>query len=179
MKTTEFLIHEHKLILRALDVLDAMAAAVTESGGIDKTDTITILHFLRWFADEHHQAKEERILFPALKTAAASQQRHLEHLALEHEQERALIEKLEKNLRLAKLPEFAGCANRLCSTLRNHIYKEDHILFERVDAVLNAHEDHAVFEQLKAFDTPSDEQALQNEIANLRQLEWKYLNKSA
>jgi hemerythrin-like domain-containing protein len=41
MKATNFLIQEHKLILRALDVLDAMSERVEktrslEQGGVDK-----------------------------------------------------------------------------------------------------------------------------------------------
>ena len=61
-------------------------------------------------------------------------------MTLEHDQECALIEDIEKDLRLAKLSECVACANKLSSTLRNHIYEEDHILFETVDAVLSAKE---------------------------------------
>lgn len=134
MKTTNFLIQEHKLILRALDALDAMSASVEKNGTVESFDVGKILDFLRWFADAHHQAKEETILFPALESAAASQHRSVEHMTLEHDQERALIEEMEKDLRLANLSEFVACANRLSSTLRNHIYKEDRILFETADA---------------------------------------------
>jgi hemerythrin-like domain-containing protein len=177
MKTTHFLIQEHKLILRALDVLDSMSASVEKTGTVEGPDVEKILDFLRWFADAHHQAKEETILFPALKTAAVSQNRPVEHMTLEHDQERALIEEMEKDLRLAKLSEFVACANRLNSTLRNHIYKEDHILFETADAVLSPQEDDAAFEQLSRFDTVTDKQALQERLRELRSLEWKYLGR--
>jgi hemerythrin-like domain-containing protein len=75
MKATQFLIEEHKLILRALDVLDAMTARIEKRGNIEARDVDKLLDFLRWFADAHHQAKEETILFPALRDAAASQGR--------------------------------------------------------------------------------------------------------
>ena len=39
------------------------------TASIDEVDIGTILDFLRWFADAHHQAKEETVLFPALKEA--------------------------------------------------------------------------------------------------------------
>ena len=115
MKSTQILIQEHKLILRALDLLDAISASVEKTGTVEDPDIEKILDFLRWFADAHHQAKEETILFRALKSAAASQNRSIEHMTLEHEQERALIEDMEKDLRLAKLAEFATCASRLSS----------------------------------------------------------------
>ena len=64
MKSTEFLIKEHKLILRALDVLDAMSASIEKTETVGHPDIDKILDFLRWFADAHHQAKEETICFP-------------------------------------------------------------------------------------------------------------------
>ena len=113
MKATEFLIQEHKLILRARDVLDAMSIRIERTGTVEQFDVNKVLDFLRWFADAHHQVKEETILFPVLKSAALSQGRAVEHMTLEHNQERALIEDMEKDLRLAKLLEFVACANRL------------------------------------------------------------------
>ena len=177
MKSTQFLIQEHKLILRSLDLLDAISASVEKTGAVEEPDVEKTLDFLRWFADAHHQAKEETILFPALKSAAASQNRPVAHMTLEHDQERALIEDMEKDLRLAKLAEFATCASRLNSTLRNHIYKEDHILFETADAVLTTREDDTVSEQLSHFDTPLDKQVLDEKLKDLHSLEWKYLRK--
>jgi hemerythrin-like domain-containing protein len=177
MKSTDLLIQEHKLILRALDVLDAISASMEKTATVEQADVDKVVDFLRWFADSHHQAKEETILFPALKRAAATQNRPVDHMMLEHDQERSLVEEMEKDLRLANLSGFVSCANRLSSTLRNHIYKEDRILFETVDAVLNVRDDEAVLEQLKHFDTPLDKKALQERLEALRSLEWKYLRK--
>src|SRR3954454_3042705 len=125
MKSTAHFINEHKIILRALDVLDAMCASLDKSGGVQESDFNKILDFLRWFADAHHQTKEETILFPALRDAAASQGRNTDHLALEHGRERSLVEGMETDLRLAQQSEFISAAGRLISTLRNHIYKEE------------------------------------------------------
>ena len=177
MKATSLLINEHKLILRALDVLDAMTGAAENTGALDRADIDAILDFLRWFADAHHQAKEERILFPALTRAAESQGRSVAHLVLEHGQERVLLEDIEKDIRLAQLPDFVVQANRLSSTLRNHIYKEDHILFEAADSLLNVPEDEMVFEQLSSFETTLDKETLGKKLEHLRSLEWKYLRK--
>ena len=178
MKSTNLLIQEHKLILRALDVLDAISASIDSDATLAaESDIDMLLDFLRWFADAHHQAKEEMILFPALKTAAAAQDRPVQHLMLEHRQERLLIEDLEKSLRLGELSDFASCANHLSSTLRNHVYKEDRILFEAADSILSPEEDDAVFEQLTGFETPLDKQVIEKKLAELRSLEWKYLRR--
>jgi hemerythrin-like domain-containing protein len=144
---------------------------------VPDSDVQAILDFLRWFGDGHHQAKEEAILFPALKSASASQSRPVDHLALEHNQERSMVEDIETDLRLAKLPEFVASANRLSSVLRNHIYKEDRLLFETADELLTPEEDEAVFEHLSQFDTELDRQILEEKLKTVRLLEWKYLRK--
>jgi len=177
MKSTDLLIQEHKLILRALDVLDAMSASIERMGTCESPDIDRILDFLRSFADAHHQAKEETVLFPALKSAATTQGRSVDHMVLEHGHERSLVEQMEKDLRLANLSQFVARANLLSSTLRNHIYKEDRILFATADAILTSREDDAVFERLSRFDTPLDKQAIEEKVKELRSLEWKYLRK--
>jgi len=177
MKSTNFLSQEHKVILRALDVLDGVSASIERSGVVNEKDVDKILDFLRWFADAHHQAKEESILFPAMKTAAAAHNRPIAHMLVEHEQERLTIENVEKDLRLAKLSEFVVDANRLSSNLRNHIYKEDRILFEAVDAVLSPQADAEVFEGLTGFDTEFDKRILDEKLKDLRLMEQVYLRK--
>jgi hemerythrin-like domain-containing protein len=177
MKSTEYLSQEHKLILRTLDVLDAMCTSIEKTGAVDQGDADKLLDFLRWFADAHHQAKEETILFPALKKAAEGQNRPIEHMMLEHDQERGLVEDIEAGLRLAQFPELVSSASRLSSTLRNHIYKEDRILFQTVDAVLSPQDDQAVLDRLTRFDTALDKQVLEEKLKELRALEWKYLRK--
>ena len=177
MKSTDLLMQEHKVILRALDVLDAMADLIESTGKAEQSDVDKVLNFLRWFADAQHQAKEETILFPALKRAAATQDRPVEHMSMEHEQERAFVEDLETDLRLAKLSEFVSRAKRLSSILRNHIYKEDRILFEMADALLTTAEDDAVFEGLSHFDTALDKHELDERLKELHSLEWKYLRR--
>jgi hemerythrin-like domain-containing protein len=177
MKSTDLLIQEHKLILRALDVLDAMASLIADNRSVEQPDVSKILDFLRWFGDAHHQAKEETILFPALKEAASAQERPIEHMHHEHEQERSFVERLESDLRLAKFSNAVAIANQMSSTLRNHIYKEDRILFETVDAALSPEEDAAVFERLTAFETDADKETLQAKLHDLHALEWKYLRR--
>lgn len=179
MKSTKFLIQEHKLILRALDVLDAMSASVEGSGKIDEDDADKILDFLRWFGDAHHQTKEETILFPALKSAAAAQARPIQHMIHEHGQDRVLIEEMETAVRVNKLSEFVSCANKLSSTLRNHIYKEDDILYELAAQVIDAASDEQVLDRLSRFETPLDKDTLSARLQELRSLEWKYLRRQS
>jgi len=67
--------------------------------------------------------------------------------------------------------------NRLSSILRNHIYKEDHILFETADQIFSAEDDSPAYDRLNRFETSADKQELEKRLEGLRQLEWKYLRK--
>jgi hemerythrin-like domain-containing protein len=177
MKSTDLLTQEHKLILRALNVLDALTASMEARGEFDEDAVDRVLDFLLWFADAHHQAKEETILFPAIKACAHDQDRPVRHMMFEHDQERHSIEDLERDVRLGKLSDFVATANKLSSTLRIHIYKEDQLLFPEADSLLSSQQDDAIFEQLQRFDTSLDKKTLEHKQSELHSLEWRYLRK--
>jgi hemerythrin-like domain-containing protein len=179
MKSTKFLMQEHKLILRALDVLDSMAGSAEKNGKIDNDDIGSMLDFLRWFADAHHQVKEETLLFPALRRAAAAQNRSVQHMMLEHEQERGLIDKIETAVRMASIPDLVVSIEKLSSILRNHIYKEDQILFEVTREAVTGGADDELLDQLGRFETTVDKDILAKKLEGLRSLEWKYMRRAS
>jgi hemerythrin-like domain-containing protein len=98
---------------------------------------------------------------------------------LENKQERALIEQIETTVRLAKIPEFLACVSKLSCTLRNHIHKEDDILFEFTKTALEPAVDDNVAGQLEKFETDHDKENLADKISDLRSLEWKYLRRTS
>src|SRR5437016_7719032 len=150
MKCTDLLTQEHKIILRALDVLEHMATRVENDQPVEAQDVDTLLRFLRAFADEHHQAEEESALFPELMRSAGNEG-PLRHMIFEHDQERSLVEGLEDALRTKKGMEFVHFANRLAQLLRSHIRKEDNILFEIVERCLSIEQDERVTAELNKF----------------------------
>src|SRR5579859_1393867 len=153
MKCTELLIGEHKTILRAVDVLGAMANRAEETHEMDRDDIRAILEVLNLFADELHQGKEEGALFPVFTEACEkSVLDSVRHMLFEHDQDRSLMEGMHDALERANITDFAQHARRLCDILRNHIRKEDTILFEMIDQTLNADQDEKVVTRFKAFD---------------------------
>jgi hemerythrin-like domain-containing protein len=173
MKCIELFVQEHKTILRALDVLQHMALRIEHDQPVEAEDVETLLRFLRAFADDHHQAKEESALFPELMKTSAANERPLHHLIFEHDQERSLVEGLEDSLRTKKGMDFVLFANRLVDLIRTHIKKEDSILFEIAERVLTAEQDERVTAQIKKFELdPSF-------LSDLRRLEWGYLRRVA
>src|SRR5262245_54328313 len=173
MKCTDLLIQDHNTILRALDVLDEMAKRVERQETGEREDVESLLRFLRLFADDHHQAKEECALFPELRRAAHPEEGAMRHMLFEHDQERSLVEGLEDALFTRNRDEFVLFANRFGALIRNHIDKEDHILFEIVDRILSAEQDDLVVAEFGKF------QISPELIADLRRLESKYLRKAA
>src|SRR5262245_36129636 len=178
MKATELLVHEHKYILRVLNILEGMAEKVERGRPLDQADVEDLLRFLRIFADKQHQAKEESVLFPALLRACHQDQMSaLRHMTFEHDQERSLVEGLEDALLTKKGKDFVYYVNRLNHVLRTHIYKEEHILFKIADANFSSGEDEKVVSELAKFDQYPDE-VLHSLQERLTALEWKYLSRT-
>ena len=173
MKCTDLLIQDHKVILRCLIVLQQIATCVEHGESLPSEDIAALLRFLRIFADEHHQMKEESALFPELRRASSTQEGPLHQMLFEHDQERSLVEGLEDALYTKKAMEFVQFANRLTALIRNHIYKEDNILFDIVEGALSTEQDEKVVVEFNKFEiNPSF-------LDDLRRLEWKYLQKVA
>jgi hemerythrin-like domain-containing protein len=173
MKCTDLLMQDHKVILRALDVLDQMANRVEDDHPAEGEDVEMILRFLRTFADDYHQGKEESALFPELLRSSSANQGPLRQMIFEHDQERSLVEGLEEAVRTNKGADFVHFARRLTSLIRTHIHKEDHILFEIAEQLLSAEQDARVSAELDTFSTDLDY------LADLRRLEWKYMRKTS
>ena len=173
MKCTDLLIQDHKIILRALDVLNHMADRVSHDQPVETQDVETVLRILRTFADNHHQTKEESALFPELLRTSAANNGPLRQMIFEHDQERSLVEGIEDALYTRKGIEFVEYADRLTSLLRTHIRKEDTILFDIAERCLSAEQDNKVTAELDQFHIDM------GFLADLRRLEWTYLRRVA
>jgi hemerythrin-like domain-containing protein len=178
LRCTDQLIDEHRLILRAVYVLQAMADQAKQFKMPAAPDVDRLLFFFRVFADDHHQAKEEAVLFPALKRAGQSAGA-LHQMMFEHEQERSLIEGLEDSLRTRNQPDFAYYGRRLADVLGTHIYKEDHILFGLVEKCITKETDAKLLGEMAIFDTSLRPGLYQEMSKTINALEQKYLGRAA
>ena len=178
MKCIDLLVSEHKTILCALNILDEMSLRVERGETLHRDDVEALLGFLRTFADDHHQGKEETALFPELLHTAAAHTDPVRHMLFEHDQERSLVEGLEDAVKTKAGKDFIHYANRLVSLLRTHIYKEDHILFGIIEGALSKEQDERVSAEFQRIDLDVEDK-LRGECETLRKLEWKYLGKAA
>jgi hemerythrin-like domain-containing protein len=139
---------------------------------LDCTDAYTLLRFLRVFTDEHHHMKEESVLFPEVMRISQTEAGPLRHLLFEHSQERWLVEGLEDAFRTTKTADFVLLANRLADRVRDHIQKEEQILFPILDLLISNEVDKKVRVGFKEFQLDS------SLLDDLQRLESKYLRKT-
>ena len=179
LSCTDHLIQEHRLILRSVYVLQAMADQARAGKMPADEDVAKLLDFLKRFADDHHQGKEEAVLFPCLREASEGPSNALRMMMFEHEQERSLVGGLEDALRTHKNEDFAYYGGRLAEILSTHIYKEDNILFSLVERTISKEVDARVAREMVAYDEslPAAKREEMNRVVN--DLEWKYLGKAA
>ena len=150
---TEVLTAEHRTIERVLDVLEKLSTRPVE----DSLDSWRkALDFFSHFADQCHHYKEEQVLFPAMEEHGIPKDGGpIGMMLMEHEEGRtyvramlAAIPLVERKNQAAKeiLVDKAKAYLRL---LREHIQKEDEVLFRTADEVISADEQKVL---LRAFE---------------------------
>jgi len=105
------------------------------------------IDFIRSFADRCHHLKEEKVFFPALEEKGIPREGGpIGMMLMEHEEGRSYVKAMagaldgwEKGLELSQSVVIEN-ARAYLRLLREHIQKEDEILFEMADNVLSAEE---------------------------------------
>lgn len=143
MRATEILSAEHRVILRVLECLDRLRAEALQRGRLDAGAARDALEFFGTFADACHHAKEEGQLFPRLEAHGLPRDGGPVGVMLhEHELGRGLRRQMAEALdgaaagRRDALEAFCRGAQDFHGLLRDHIAKEDNILFRIADQVL-------------------------------------------
>ena len=156
----EDLKHEHRLIERALAVLER-ATQQFECGEEVSPDTLEqALAFVRGFADGCHHAKEEQGLFPVLADKGPMiKGGPVKVLSADHEAGRKLMRDLERGIEGMRRggPEGPAEAHKALATythmLRRHIAKEEEVLFRLAEMLISDEEAEALgahFERVEA-----------------------------
>ena len=143
MEATQILMSEHRVIERVLDALEAETQRLEHGQGVRPGFFIDATDFVRGFADGCHHRKEEGVLFQAMvDNGLPLQNSPVAVMLSEHEQGRAYTrsmrqaaERLQAGDASAKT-DVVGNALGYAALLRQHIYKEDNILFPMADRVI-------------------------------------------
>lgn len=145
MKTdiTGTLVAEHRLILRMIALLERNAPRTAAGDYSNWHFYLDGVDFIRNYADRFHHAKEEDVLFAALvKNGMPPENSPVAAMLMEHDQGRAFVRGMETAVRetLAGLPgrenTIAENALAYAALLRDHIAKEDEILYPLAERVI-------------------------------------------
>lgn len=131
------LVKEHKKILHFLDELEKTNQEIQKLESYDPNNEAfkKLTHIAEHLigAEPHHQ-REEQVLFPEVEKRGVTGPTKI--MVLEHEDLRRYkhdIEKLAKNVQGMDFTEFknrlGGASKMLIMTLRDHIFKENNILY--------------------------------------------------
>ncbi|MHB0994880.1 MAG: hemerythrin domain-containing protein [Elusimicrobiales bacterium] len=127
------LVEEHALIKRVLAALPGFLAVTDLSSPAGAARAREIIRFIRSYADRHHHAKEERILFrlfdPGLDVIKAMER--------EHETGREHVREAAAALDAGNGPGAAKALATYRELLLDHIKKEDEVLYPWMDRNLS------------------------------------------
>ena len=143
-KATEMLSNEHRVIERVLAVLQKLTARPVENSLDSWRKT---LDFFSRFADQCHHFKEEQVLFPAMEEHGIPRDGGpVGMMLMEHEEGRTYVRAMLSAIPLVETKNEAAKeilvdkAKAYLRLLKEHIQKEDEILFKIADDVIPAEE---------------------------------------
>lgn len=156
MSVTDQLKEEHKVIERMLDVLRVASDRLERGEEVSMDVFREAVDFIRNFADRCHHGKEEETLFPVLEERGIPREGGpIGVMLTEHEQGRGFVGALTEAVeRYARGDEAAKAviienARGYVNLLRQHIPKEDTVLFPMVDRLLGDEDQRRLLERFE------------------------------
>lgn len=157
-RATDNLIDDHTIIQEVMDIMER----ITKKNDPDVEHLEFVVSFIREFADGCHHAKEEGLLFPKLVDKGIPKDHGpIGMMLMEHEQGRKFVNGMAENIVLYKsgkkeaLKTVYQNMNGYIDLLRNHISKENNILFKMADQVLTDNEQSILLDQFGLAETVS------------------------
>ncbi len=141
MSATQMLVAEHDQILRCLELLEVLCLRLDDGPNAPEQAAGTVVRFLQEFADGLHHKKEEGTLFPTM--GSAGMPRHGGPIAVmlsEHDEGREYVGAMAESVKRlgdeTSRNNFTRAARSFVDLLRNHISKENQILFPMAESML-------------------------------------------
>ncbi len=141
------LVAEHDTILRGLALLEAVAGRLDAGQDVPAELVAWLPSFLADFADSCHHAKEEDLLFPMLQERGLPPQGGPVAVMLhEHVLGRACVQRMQA-AGGADPAEYTDAAVPFVALLRQHIFKENNVLFRMAGQLLSEADQQALGER--------------------------------
>ena len=160
MKATEMLKQEHKIILLVLAAAEKQAKAIEAAGKMDGDKIDKLLDFSRNFTDRCHHAKEEKHFFVALEQRGMRPDvGPIAVMLAEHQHGRHRLKAVADALPKARtgdrhaIRQVRDNLAAYVKLLKEHISKEDNVLFAMADKILTAGDQSALSEAFERAET--------------------------
>lgn len=154
--STDLLVAEHEVICCVLTAVDNEGDRLNAGAPLDPSFWDSACEFFAGFADRCHHNKEEAILFPALGNAGLPlEDGPVACLLDEHEDGRRLNRAMREATVSANRAALQDSARRFSRLLRQHIDKENQVLFQMARRMIKAEAEQqlrAGFEEARAAD---------------------------
>jgi hemerythrin-like domain-containing protein len=143
---------EHRIIEKVLDAVELAAEREMPVSFYERA-----LDFLVAFADRCHHAKEEERLFPVLEAHGIPREMGpIGVMCDEHVVGRAHVGRMREQLRLGRRDALCRESLEYVALLRQHIRKEDEVLFQMARQVMRADEVRRLAGSFAEADGPKD-----------------------
>jgi hemerythrin-like domain-containing protein len=130
---------EHRVIETILAALEREAKALADGAGLRTGWLREAVSVLREFADLCHHGKEEELLFPELiRSGLPADSGPVAVMKHEHVEGRALLQRLDEAVARGDRGETGNAIGAYVWLLRQHIWKEDNVLFPHARQTLPA-----------------------------------------
>lgn len=174
----EQLMEEHRVIEVVLDAVERMV----QTGSVDSDFLAKAIDFFRNFADGCHHAKEEDIFFPALESAGVPREGGpIGCMLHEHDQGRAYVGAMADGNEAAGDGDASArdrvlqAATGFIHLLREHIQKEDTVLFVMGDRVLDPAQQEVILSKFEQAENEEDPHKHGRYLALAEELSaWKF-----
>lgn len=165
-KTTAHLSNEHRQATRLLAAFRRYLKHVEDTHLPDSREPSGLIDFLAESLFQRHEEKEEGLLLPELARMGLSwSDGVLADIRKEHRQGRYLLRSLKQSMRQGEAwsredrAHFLSIAHEWVDFLRDHMLREERVLFPYVDSRMDADTDAVLVRQFERIDREYEEMA--------------------
>jgi len=151
--------NEHKLILRMLDIVEEACRRLESGDNVSAKVFDEVTDFITTFADKCHHGKEQDTLFPLMgERGFPTEMGPIAVMLIEHDQGREFVRGLvDATKRYGGRDDEAVAgviqnARGYVELLRQHIYKEDNMLYPLGDKVLTREDDERLLREFERIE---------------------------
>jgi len=175
---TQNLENDHVYIIRLIDVMEKMVLnCATDTAHLE-----LVVNLIKTYADGFHHAKEEQVLFPLLEEKGFSKVHGPVAVMLhEHVEGREFVKGISRRIDVYKagnvsaLPEIYQYMQGYVDLLREHISKENNVLFKLADKALSSDEQLELLNKFGSIEKQYNSEQIAASILEIEGLEAFYM----